>query len=639
MSLAQGFDVPFAGVSNWINLLDTPSTYAGQSGKMPAVKSTEDGLEFVAPGTGATFLALSDTPSPYVTLKIPSVNAGATALVYAGPTITADGGIGMISAFALGTTPVESKGLTLRNSTAAAAGAQQISPPRTGSGQGWKTDATAESQEVAFRDYVLPVQGMAMPSGAWTLQSKVGAGSYNTRFSVDTSGNAIVPGKLSAGVAGILLTEATGADVLWATLGGGSIGISATDSAPANVYAQTSMIAGSIVQAGATLRAQGGINRLGLETETQIAGTSYGLAQITTNAPIGILNTALTDAADAVAVFSCYVPGAASITNAATLRIHSMGWTSSTGPTYNELFGFFADGRQEIFAAATFATAASAQLQVRAPDATAGIPVQTVAIRLQSSGWDTDAGPAAPVNTSVYLASTSSTGTGPFATYQVRFGGADSTGQTLWSVNAAGVATLHHATSADFKLTVDGAGDCGGVAGNRFDNGYFKTNVEVGSDLVAGGDLNVTGEINDYGGIEVSGNAVATTMGAQNTPVQIITFDTVQPERNCTGDASTTFDITIGRAGVYRVEAGASFSGGANKTYQFAIFRAGGTVQLTPWRTRKLGTGGDAGSIQCKGRVILSASDEIEFWVQCTDASTADIMADSSELMVTRHGA
>lgn len=77
---------------------------------------------------------------------------------------------------ALGTTPSPASLLT--NSTAAAAGAQQYSPALTWSGNGWKTNATAASQSVAFRAFVQTVQGAAAPYGVWTLQQSVNGGTY-----------------------------------------------------------------------------------------------------------------------------------------------------------------------------------------------------------------------------------------------------------------------------------------------------------------------------------------------------------------------------------------------------------------------------------------------------------------------------
>jgi hypothetical protein len=81
------------------------------------------------------------------------------------------GAITLGDAESLGTTPTAL--LTLRNTSAAAAGAQQVSPSIVLEGQGWKTTATAASQTVRFRQNVLPVQGTTNPSGTWRLQSEI----------------------------------------------------------------------------------------------------------------------------------------------------------------------------------------------------------------------------------------------------------------------------------------------------------------------------------------------------------------------------------------------------------------------------------------------------------------------------------
>jgi hypothetical protein len=81
------------------------------------------------------------------------------------------GAITLGAAEALGTTSTAR--LTLANTTAAAAGAQQVSPSIVLEGQGWKTTATASSQTVRFRENVLPVQGTTNPSATWRLQSEI----------------------------------------------------------------------------------------------------------------------------------------------------------------------------------------------------------------------------------------------------------------------------------------------------------------------------------------------------------------------------------------------------------------------------------------------------------------------------------
>ena len=89
----------------------------------------------------------------------------------------------------LGVTQTTSSGLALVNTTAAAAGAQQISPAIRWSGLGWKTDATAASQAVDFRSYVVPVQGAANPTGYLTFESSVNGAAYANRMTIDSAGN------------------------------------------------------------------------------------------------------------------------------------------------------------------------------------------------------------------------------------------------------------------------------------------------------------------------------------------------------------------------------------------------------------------------------------------------------------------
>ncbi len=88
----------------------------------------------------------------------------------------------------LGTTQTTTSGLALVNTTAAGAGAQQISPALRWSGYGWKTDATAASQAVDFRSYVVPVQGTANPTGYLSFGSSINGAAYNDGQMVLTSG-------------------------------------------------------------------------------------------------------------------------------------------------------------------------------------------------------------------------------------------------------------------------------------------------------------------------------------------------------------------------------------------------------------------------------------------------------------------
>lgn len=102
---------------------------------------------------------------------------------------------GAASAWALGTnsaTPADA--ISLTNSTAAIAGTQSASPATIWTGQGWKTNSTAASQSVAFKAFVLPVQGTSAPTGKWCLQQAVNGGAYSEALSVTTAGELALGG-------------------------------------------------------------------------------------------------------------------------------------------------------------------------------------------------------------------------------------------------------------------------------------------------------------------------------------------------------------------------------------------------------------------------------------------------------------
>lgn len=78
---------------------------------------------------------------------------------------------------AIGATSTD--GLILQNTTDAAAGAQQWSPRLRFHGEGWKTDATAASQEVDWISELVPVQGAANPSANLVFSSSINGGAYS----------------------------------------------------------------------------------------------------------------------------------------------------------------------------------------------------------------------------------------------------------------------------------------------------------------------------------------------------------------------------------------------------------------------------------------------------------------------------
>lgn len=104
-----------------------------------------------------------------------------------GATFTKDG---------IGTTSTTS--VLIRNTTAAAAGAQQYSPRACWEGQGWKTDATAASQSVRFCQETQPVQGAAAPTGNFVLSASINGGAFSTVSTYTSGGQWLAPNGTAA---------------------------------------------------------------------------------------------------------------------------------------------------------------------------------------------------------------------------------------------------------------------------------------------------------------------------------------------------------------------------------------------------------------------------------------------------------
>lgn len=126
---------------------------------------------------------ISGATSNGTSVTFSSGNLIATDAALTTPAITTSATVTRTS---LGTTTAA--GVELTNTTAAAAGAQQVSPATIWTGQGWKTNATAASQTVNWQAYVLPVQGAANPTANWVLQSQVNGGGYSDRLAVTSAG-------------------------------------------------------------------------------------------------------------------------------------------------------------------------------------------------------------------------------------------------------------------------------------------------------------------------------------------------------------------------------------------------------------------------------------------------------------------
>jgi hypothetical protein len=142
---------------------------------------------------------------------------------------TFDGSVQSINNLNLGTTQVDTKGFRLQNTTAAAAGAQQISPSVHWAGRGWKTDATAASRTVEFRAYVTPVEGTSNPTGYLGFEGNINGAGYAEVFGITNAAGLRVNG--SEGTTGYFIKSGgAGAAAAWSndlvsstTIGGATI--------------------------------------------------------------------------------------------------------------------------------------------------------------------------------------------------------------------------------------------------------------------------------------------------------------------------------------------------------------------------------------------------------------------------------
>lgn len=141
---------------------------------------------FITPSTSTNVLALNGsggitTVSRSISINGSSISLGGsvTTAVLGANSFTAAQSVGLTS---LGTTTAA--GLTLSNSTAAAVGAQQVSPALIFTAQGWKTTATAASQTVDYRTYLLPVQGSTSPTTALNWDKRINGGSWSTMMQI-----------------------------------------------------------------------------------------------------------------------------------------------------------------------------------------------------------------------------------------------------------------------------------------------------------------------------------------------------------------------------------------------------------------------------------------------------------------------
>jgi len=110
-------------------------------------------------------------------------------------------------------------GVVLTDTTAATSGNQKWSPRVRWTGQGWKTNSTAGSQEVDAIAEIQPVQGAANPTFNWVLSGQINGGGYGPLLTVPSGGGL----NLNSGVYEINGTQLAASNLLDGVNGSGSI--------------------------------------------------------------------------------------------------------------------------------------------------------------------------------------------------------------------------------------------------------------------------------------------------------------------------------------------------------------------------------------------------------------------------------
>jgi hypothetical protein len=178
------------------------------------------------------------------------------------------------------------------------------------------------------------------------------------------------------------LTTASGitfsdADMLWDSDGGGNIGASSA-SRPGTAYIKNSIISTTIYCGSAGAFYIGGSTTGGLLRTDPSAGLGAGSHLFTGTSDdtdvLQLISKGRADGADNVVAATVYDRNAASITNAATMRLHSFGWTNNSD-VYEEMASVRADGSVTMSGNLTINNPVAAEIRGQSPDEATAVGV------------------------------------------------------------------------------------------------------------------------------------------------------------------------------------------------------------------------------------------------------------------------
>jgi hypothetical protein len=481
----------------------------------------------------------------------------------------------------------DANGITLNNLTAAANNAQQFSPAIRWLGYGWKTTATAASQPVDFRSYVVPVQGAANPTGYLTFESNINGAGYTNLFNITSAGSVGIgttnPTSSRLHIADSIVT--TGNSILATSdslTSGNLVSLQSTGSAAASNTQTVLNIA--------TSGANNNQTTFGMQVSNSHSGTT------TTNVAAQFNATNGTTANESIRVS----PMSANTSTALNIQAMSGGVANTGVNIVSVAGGSTTNYGINIGAITGVNTATNTAINVAAMTGT-GASVTGLNISKSSATGATNYGinigglngAAATSNTGIYVASVDSstatnyqintapiTATAGASSYGISLGGATGTaagsnnyGIKIGTINSTGTANYGlnilsptgatHNSSLVIGNAVTTAGSWALYSADT-NNSYFAGNVGIGTTAPAG-------TLDVEGGTAASGNGTSINIYAQNGNAAGMPTNggniVLMPGTGGSGGSSGNVGIgTAAPAGVLDVRGGTALTTGANGT-------------------------------------------------------------------------
>jgi len=173
-----GTVVAMATSPTFVTGITTPLIIGGTGTTSPLTYKTTSGVGT----TGADHIFLVGNNGATEAMRI--LNSGFVGVGTASPASKLD-----VTTNGLGTTPTDTSGLVLANTTAATSGVtRQISPALRFRAHAWKSDATAASQTVDFRQYLSVAAGTSAAFGEMVWFSSINGGTYSSLMGIGSSG-------------------------------------------------------------------------------------------------------------------------------------------------------------------------------------------------------------------------------------------------------------------------------------------------------------------------------------------------------------------------------------------------------------------------------------------------------------------